>query len=494
MQRANGIRVDVSKAPSWFHNELEKPLVDANVIPRDIVVRIPEQPEKFINSYACNVYHDGTCGLAAHYDDFDRFAQPITSLRLFSDCRLSFGSKTHAGLDSSFFVPMLRGDVTLMEPDGYAVSDIKHCVRPIDMTGKSAVLLLRRIHSCLLEEAFDINANECSQIFEAMHLKEEKWKMKGPVESLVSTKKRIQRDNVGSGILFAPRSRKKIKIKIKYDDEIVKIVVSKVLNECVEKVKFQHKIRPIYCIGNIKNKIQRKRLLLYKKRKKKYPYQCVYCTKRFDQYGLLKKHENNEHLNDVVITAMNDMVDFVENQRNRKKKVKVKKKREKLFICEFHCNFKGTYRDVLKHENDKHPNEIINKTMNDMILKVIKMNKGKKRKTSKSIKVLRKRRLYFCEYNCNFKGTYRDMLKHENDKHPNEIIKKTMNDMILKVIKMNKGTKRKTSKSIKVLRKRRLHLKHNPNGKYECIYCGSRFRGTFKNVEKHEGVCSWKKV
>ena len=42
MQRANGIRVDVSKAPSWFHNELEKPLVDANVIPRDIVVRIPE--------------------------------------------------------------------------------------------------------------------------------------------------------------------------------------------------------------------------------------------------------------------------------------------------------------------------------------------------------------------------------------------------------------------------------------------------------------------
>ena len=432
MQRANGIRVDVSKAPSWFHNELEKPLVDANVIPRDIVVRIPEQPEKFINSYACNVYHDGTCGLAAHYDDFNRFAQPITSLRLFSDCRLSFGSKTHAGLDSSFFVPMLRGDVTLMEPDGYAVSDIKHCVRPIDMTGKSAVLLLRRIHSCLLEEAFDINANECSQIFEAMHLKEEKWKMKGPVESLVSTKKRIQRDNVGSGILFAPRSRKKIKIKIKYDDEIVKIVVSKVLNECVEKVKFQHKIRPIYCIGNIKNKIQRKRLLLYKKRKKKYPYQCVYCTKRFDQYGLLKKHENNEHLNDVVITAMNDMVDFVENQRNRKKKVKVKKKRrEKLFICEFHCNFKGTYRDVLKHENDKHPNEIIKKTMNDMILKVIKMNKGKKRKTSKSIKVLRKRRLY---------------------------------------------------------------LKHNPNGKYECIYCGSRFRGTFKNVEKHEGFCSWKKV
>ena len=72
----------------------------------------------------------------------------------------------------------------------------------------------------------------------------------------------------------------------------------------------------------------------------------------------------------------------------------LKKKREKLFICEFHCNFKGTYRDVLKHENDKHPNEIIKKTMNDMILKVIKMNKGKKRKTSKSIKALRKRRLY----------------------------------------------------------------------------------------------------
>ena len=141
------------------------------------------------------------------------------------------------------------------------------------------------------------------------------------------------------------------------------------------------------------------------------------------------------------------------------------------------------YRDVLKHENDKHPNEIVKKTMNDMILKVVKMKKGKKRKASKSIKVLRKRRFNFCEYNCNFKGTYRDVLKHENDEHSNRIIEKTMNDIILKVIKMDQ-----------VKKNRKNVLKHNPYGKYECIYCGSRFRGNFKNVKKHEGVCSWKQV
>jgi hypothetical protein len=57
------------------------PLVSANVIQKD-----------FINSIALNVYHDGTEGLAQHYDDATRFRQPIFTVRLFSDSRLSFGS------------------------------------------------------------------------------------------------------------------------------------------------------------------------------------------------------------------------------------------------------------------------------------------------------------------------------------------------------------------------------------------------------------------
>jgi len=46
----------------------------------------------FINSIALNVYHDGKEGLAQHFDDAVRFRQPIYTVRLFSDCRLSFGS------------------------------------------------------------------------------------------------------------------------------------------------------------------------------------------------------------------------------------------------------------------------------------------------------------------------------------------------------------------------------------------------------------------
>lgn len=46
----------------------------------------------FVNSIAMNVYHDGTEGLAQHYDDATRFKQPIFTVRLFSDSRLSFGS------------------------------------------------------------------------------------------------------------------------------------------------------------------------------------------------------------------------------------------------------------------------------------------------------------------------------------------------------------------------------------------------------------------
>eukprot|EP00959_Pyramimonas_sp_CCMP1952_P288366 6030052-Pyramimonas_sp.AAC.1 len=46
----------------------------------------------FVNSWALNMYHDGSEGIASHFDDATRFTRPITSLRLFSDSRLSFGA------------------------------------------------------------------------------------------------------------------------------------------------------------------------------------------------------------------------------------------------------------------------------------------------------------------------------------------------------------------------------------------------------------------
>ena len=59
---AGGIRVDVSGPPAWMKEKLEKPLVDAKVAPAN-----------FFNSYALNIYHNGSEGLAQHVDDAIRF-------------------------------------------------------------------------------------------------------------------------------------------------------------------------------------------------------------------------------------------------------------------------------------------------------------------------------------------------------------------------------------------------------------------------------------
>jgi hypothetical protein len=59
---AAGVRSDVSQPPVWMKTVLEEPLVTAGIIEKD-----------FINSIALNVYHDGSEGLAQHFDDATRF-------------------------------------------------------------------------------------------------------------------------------------------------------------------------------------------------------------------------------------------------------------------------------------------------------------------------------------------------------------------------------------------------------------------------------------
>jgi len=56
------VRADVSRPPVWMKTVLEEPLVEANIIEKD-----------YINSIALNVYHDGSEGLAQHFDDATRF-------------------------------------------------------------------------------------------------------------------------------------------------------------------------------------------------------------------------------------------------------------------------------------------------------------------------------------------------------------------------------------------------------------------------------------
>lgn len=99
-----GIRTDVSKAPSWMSEKIERKLVQAGVV-----------PPNFLNSFALNVYHDGKEGLAQHFDDAVRFKQPIFTMRLFSDSRLSFGSQLYGFCNGAFAVPLARGCIAVME-------------------------------------------------------------------------------------------------------------------------------------------------------------------------------------------------------------------------------------------------------------------------------------------------------------------------------------------------------------------------------------------
>ncbi|CAD8044026.1 unnamed protein product [Paramecium primaurelia] len=138
---AAGVRRDVSAPPLWMRNLITK-LENDNVVPK-----------KFINSIACNVYHDGKEGLAQHFDDAVRFKQPIFTIRVFSDCRLSFGSQFYGFCNGAFAVPLPRGCILCMEEGSYAANAIKHCVRPCDMTGKSAALILRQMHDQVTQEA-----------------------------------------------------------------------------------------------------------------------------------------------------------------------------------------------------------------------------------------------------------------------------------------------------------------------------------------------------
>ena len=139
---AAGIRTDVSPIPSWMRAKVEGPMVQAGIIDKD-----------FVNSMALNVYHDGEEGLGQHFDDAVRFRQPIFSLRIFSDARLSFGSQLYNFCNGAFSVPMSRGCITVMEEASFAANGVKHCIRPVDMTGKSAAFILRQMHPDCVADA-----------------------------------------------------------------------------------------------------------------------------------------------------------------------------------------------------------------------------------------------------------------------------------------------------------------------------------------------------
>ena len=153
---ANGIRIDVPPYPKWVKNLVEQPLLEANVL-----------PDNFVNTVAINIYRDGSEGIQSHYDDSSRFARPVVSLRVFSDSRLSFGTQFFGYVNGSFYVPMPRGCVTIMEPLGYGANGIKHSVRPADMTGKSVAIILRQVHERSMREARALHMKDLISSFKS---------------------------------------------------------------------------------------------------------------------------------------------------------------------------------------------------------------------------------------------------------------------------------------------------------------------------------------
>ncbi|GMH40289.1 hypothetical protein BSKO_08193 [Bryopsis sp. KO-2023] len=158
-KRASGVRVDVPKNPRWMEEMVEGPLVTSDIIPKD-----------FINSWALNMYHDGSEGIQSHFDDSTRFHRPIYSLRLFSDSRLSFGTQLYGYTNGAFNIPMPRGCITVMEEGSYAADGVKHCVRPMDMMGKNAGIIMRKINPEAMMAAWKFHLEESALWLKSLSL------------------------------------------------------------------------------------------------------------------------------------------------------------------------------------------------------------------------------------------------------------------------------------------------------------------------------------
>ncbi|KXZ56937.1 hypothetical protein GPECTOR_1g845 [Gonium pectorale] len=203
---AGGVRVDVPPPLRWMRQLAESPLVGCGVIPRG-----------FVDSVALNLYHDGSEGIQSHYDDAARFRRPIYSVRLFSDSRLSFGGSLFGTTNNAFFVPMPRGCVTVLEEASFAANGIKHCVRPVDMAGKSAALILRGIEPEAMRRAKELFVEEtCERLQHVLRI------VDGPTASELSP---LPRDGCASA--SAPED----------EDTLIRRVVRSCLTRAVEAVE-----------------------------------------------------------------------------------------------------------------------------------------------------------------------------------------------------------------------------------------------------------------
>jgi len=100
-----------------------------------------------------NDYSSANLGLGPHFDDANRFDRPITTIRLFSDSRLSFELRYYGINMGSLIIPLPRGRICVLEKNSYAAEKAKHAVRDCDITERSAALILRHVHDDVEQKA-----------------------------------------------------------------------------------------------------------------------------------------------------------------------------------------------------------------------------------------------------------------------------------------------------------------------------------------------------
>jgi len=139
---AAGIRSDVSPIQPWMDLPMQR-LKDLGVI----------ESTEWINQISFNDYSSANLGLGPHFDDANRFDRPITTIRLFSDSRLSFELRYYGINMGSLIIPLPRGRICVLEKNSYAAEKAKHAVRDCDITERSAALILRHVHDDVEQKA-----------------------------------------------------------------------------------------------------------------------------------------------------------------------------------------------------------------------------------------------------------------------------------------------------------------------------------------------------
>jgi len=149
---ARGIRRDVAPPPRFIVDAVLPALLRRGLV------------AEHVNQVALNVYETGGEGLAPHFDDAQRFALPVASIRLFSDSRLSFGCRGSWGANNgSFCIPMPRGSVLVLHEGTFAATRVKHSIRTCDMRGRSGVILFRRVHDELMRAALNLEVDRTGE-------------------------------------------------------------------------------------------------------------------------------------------------------------------------------------------------------------------------------------------------------------------------------------------------------------------------------------------